>query len=428
MLRRDHMTTHGVTAWLGLIGVLGILICQAYHPLWRPHLQVDVVTYQYRALSFLGEYSWGALRTNEYQPGALWFFALLGWLAANPRTFDAFLTATVLVNSLLIAGHVGLLAAFKHSRAVPLFLALALMTGPILLYRFELLVSLLVLGSWWALQRGWLTLAAASLGFAVAVKVYPLVLVPIYVAVAVQHEGWRRARGAVIVGLVAVLAPVVLFLALGGNLSGVLHSLEFHQRKPVGLEAVWADVVIAVQSGVGIPVRITPGFGVQGLTSDLPLLTNRTLNSIWLVPYGLVLWLIWRTRQHHQFRSPLLPFSALLVFVVFAKVLNPQYLWWFLSFVPLVVLTPGGRLWWAVAAGLGLSAVLSQLVYPLHYTEFVNWFRSGSGSSLWFAVIVTRNSLLVATTVVAIAALAGPRRARPALPADQGPVASSADH
>ena len=420
------MTTHRVTAWLGLIVVLGILIWQAYHPLWRPHLQVDVVVYQQRALSYLGSFSWDTLRTNEYQPGALWFFALLGRLAANPRAFEAFLTATILVNSLLVAGHVGLLGAFKYDRAIPVFLALALMSGPILLYRFELLVSLLVLGSWCALQRGWLTGAAAILGLAVAVKVYPVVLVPIYFAGAVQHEGWRRARGAVIVGLVAVLAPVVWFLALGGDLSGVVRSLEFHQRKPVGLEAVWADVIIAVQSGLGIPVRITPGFGVQGLTSDLPLLTNRTLNSIWLVPYGLVLWLIWRNRQHHQFRSPLLPFSALLVFVVFAKVLNPQYLWWFLSFMPLVALTPGGRLWWAVAAGLGLSAVLSQLVYPLHYTEFVSWFRSGNASSQWFAVIVIRNGLLLGATVVAIAAVARPRRARPEhLPPHQGRVANS---
>jgi threonine/homoserine/homoserine lactone efflux protein len=116
------------------------------------------------------------------------------------------------------------------------------------------------------------------------------------------------------------------------------------------------------------------------------------------------------------------------VFVVFAKVLNPQYLWWFLSFMPLVVLTHNGRLWWIVAAALGLSAALTQLVYPLNYTEFVNWFRTASGSSLWFTVILIRNGLLLAATVVAISALAGPRRAPAArIPAHHDPVANSAD-
>jgi hypothetical protein len=206
---------------------------------------------------------------------------------------------------------------------------------------------------------------------------------------------------------------VMAFLVCDGTLTGLVRSLEFHQRKPVGLEGVWADIVMALQNVAGLPVRITPGYGVQGLTSDLPVLTNRVLNDIWLLPYGIVLWLIWRSRHQHLFRTPLLPFTILMVFVVFAKVLNPQYLWWFVSFAPLVGRqTVGGWRWLVVIVLLGITAGLSQLVYPLHYSEFLNWFRTGAGSSVWFTVTVIRNALLLIVTIAAVVALATPLRSR----------------
>jgi len=71
--RTDRLafTAQRLTPWLGLIVVLALLISQAYASVWRPHLQVDVVTYQRRALTYLSDSSWGALTVNEYQPGAL---------------------------------------------------------------------------------------------------------------------------------------------------------------------------------------------------------------------------------------------------------------------------------------------------------------------------------------------------------------------
>jgi hypothetical protein len=411
LLERNRMGTHRLTTWLGLVVVLGILICEAYHPLWRPHLQADVVVFQKRALSFMANSSWGALGRNEYQPGALWFFVLLGFLTARAATFDAFLTTTVLVNSFLIAAHVFVLSALRVTRAVASFLLLTLATGPILLYRFELVTSLLVLGAWCALQRGLFVWAAGMLGFAIAIKVYPLVLVPICVAAAVQSGGWRLAGVAIVVGVAAVATPVVAVQMWDGTFTGLIDSLKFHQLKPVGLDGLWAGVIVALQTIGGMPVRMTSGYGTHGLTSDLPLLTNRVLDAIWLLPYVFVLWLMWRSRHHHLFRTPLLPFTVLLVLVVFAKVTNPQYLWWFASLAALIgPLDVGRRLWWVMIALLCVSAGLTQLVYPVHYTEFLNWFRTGDGSAAWFAIAVFRNCLLLAVTTIAIVVLATQRK------------------
>jgi hypothetical protein len=254
-----------------------------------------------------------------------------------------------------------------------------------------------------------------------------LVLVPVYVAAAVQHGGWRRTRAACAAGVAGTLAPVLAFLLWGGSFAGLLRSLEFHARKPVGLEGIWAGVVMALQWTIGQPIRITAGYGVQGLTSDLPVLTNRVLNDIWLLPYAIVLWLIWRGRHQHLFQTSLVPFTVLLVFVVFAKVLNPQYLWWFVSLAPLIEpQTMGRRRWWLLIVLLGVSAGLSQLVYPLHYTEFVNWFRTSQGSSVWFTVALLRNSLLLIATLIAITVLiAMPRSRSVPHPGHDGPSSAS---
>ncbi|HSH21461.1 MAG TPA: hypothetical protein VK992_02435, partial [Candidatus Caenarcaniphilales bacterium] len=396
--------------------VIGVLVLQAYHPLWRPHLQGDVVTFQLRAAHFLDNSSWAGLGYNEYQPGALWFFVLLGRLTPAVHNFDGFLTATVLANAALLAAHFAFFAWLGPRTAAPVFLALALAAGPILFHRFELLVSLIVLVAWLLFRFRSFAGAALLLGMAVAMKVYPAVLLPLVVVAAA-----RRRREAGVLTAVAFAAgvaiPTGLYLVTGGTPTELVEALRFHQQKPVGLEGVVGTVVMLVQWTLGMPVRITPGFGVHGFTSDLPLLTNSVLELLWIVPTGLLfLAIVWRFRRR-GLAHPAFAFALLLVFVVFAKVLNPQYLWWFLVFLPWIPPAWWGTLRWRAVLVAAIAALLlTQVVYPIFYSDYLAWFQQQFDSAALFYLGLLRNALLLVLLGLTLVALYRqlPARDRPA--------------
>lgn len=384
-----------VAAWWLLPVVIGVLVVQAYHPLWRPHLQVDVVTFQLRAVYFLDHASWAGLGHNEYQPGALWFFVLLGPLSAAAHNFDAFLTATILVNAALLVGHFYLFARYGPRHAPLVLLVLALASGPILLHRFELIVSLIVLVAWFRFRFLDTSGGAFLLGIATAIKVYPVVLLPvILVAAARRRFGSAIEAGLAFAGGLAI--PVGLYLATGGTIAALREALSFHQSKPVGLEGVVGVSVMLVQWLLGLPLRITPGFGVHGFTSDVPLLTNSVLDLVWLVPTGLVFLAIVWLSSRRGLANPVYALVLLMVFVIFSKVLNPQYLWWFLVFLPWVAAS-----WWSparwvlVVAIAAASLLLTQLIYPINYSEYLAWFNQPGQSPWLFIASVVRNVLLL---------------------------------
>jgi hypothetical protein len=394
-----------LTTWLLLPAVLGILVFQAYHPLWRSHLQVDVVTFQLRAAHFLDTGSWANLGYNEYQPGALWFFVLLGRLTPAVHSFDAFLTATVLGNAALLAAHFVFFARFGPRYAPVVFLVLALAAGPILFFRFELLVSLIVLVAWLLHRYRAFSTAAFLIGVAVAIKVYPGVLLP-FVLLAAARERISigvQAGGAFVLG---AAIPALSYLALGGSGTALLEALRFHQLKPVGLEGVVGTSIMLLQWVVDVPLRITPGFGVHGFTSDLPLLSNSVLEMLWVFPAGLlflgIAWRFWRRGLAH----PAFAFGLLLVFVILAKVLNPQYLWWFVVFLPWIPRAWWGTLRWrAVVAVSVASLVMTQVVYPVYYSEYLAWFQGAFDSPLPFYAGLLRNLLLLALVGLTLDAL-----------------------
>lgn len=391
------------TQWIFLGVVLLVLVVQAYHPLWRPHLQVDVVTFQMRAVHFEQTGSWAGMAYNEYQPGALWYFVGLGALTSTPQQFDAFLTTTVLANLALIAAHFYFFKRHSHPYAPHFFLFLLLATGPILFFRFELVVSLLVLWSWQYFRQHRWGVSAGLLGLAVAIKLYPVVLLPLVVAEAARRKNWRQVMLAVPWFMLGLLGPVVLLMLFGASGESIKAGIDFHNLKPVGLEGLWGSGITLLQSWLDIPLRITPGYGVHGLTADLPLLSNKLLNQAWLLPYGIVMlataWLF----RRRGYTDPGLAFFLLLTFVLFAKVLNPQYVWWYVVFLPLIPLSwYSPRRWVLVLLTAGASLVLTQWVYPLHYSEFLSWFTTQDSSPTLFYLSVLRNVLLVALFALSV--------------------------
>ncbi len=331
----------------------------------------------------------------EYPPGALPAFILPSLAPADDYRgiFEVLMAfcgsvTVVLVVAALAAVGAGTLRLFGAAA----FVGLApLAIGPVILTRFDLWPAALTVGAVAALVGGRPRLAFAVLGLAVAVKVYPLALVP----VAVLHV-WRRygAREVWVslAALAGVLAAVLLPFAIL-SADGLLESLERQTDRPLQIESLGSGLLLVGHQLGLYGASVVSSFGSQNLVGGLPdaIATAQT------VVQGLALigvWAIFATRRGSN--EPFLAASAAAAaaFVGFGKVLSPQFLIWLIPLVPLVA-----GAWGLAASGLLLVAlVLTHLWFPSRYWDLVDL----EGVPAW--LLVGRNAALVA--LVAVLALA----------------------
>lgn len=385
--------------------VATVLFVQTYHPAWQGHLQVDVATHYYQINQYLANQSWTGISFNEYQPGALWFFLLPHALASFQENFDAYKSATIFLNVALLAGHVYFYRRLGSKHAVPLFLILALATGPILFYRFDLLATFLVLIAWASFSRNQLPYAGFFLGLSTAVKLYPIIFAIIPAVKTIRERAWEQLGAYGLAFLIGVAVPTVPYLAFGGSLASLQDSFAGQSIKPVGLESLWGtSLALMSQVFPNRPLTIDGAHGIQGIgVSDA---ARGFYNWIWVVPTGAILFALLRLYPPKEYTNPLIPALVLAAFILSAKVIATQYLWWLVAWLPLISFrTPTSQRTHVILTAAAALAI-SQLVYPLGYDEFVAWFRGTSDSSFLFAASVVRNGLLVWLTILLFQELA----------------------
>lgn len=388
-------------------GVLGLLWVLANDSRWQSHIVVDPVVYWQRATSFFAhDGSWSQLGMNEYQPGALWFFAAVGWMAGAPGEFAPFLQMLFYVNLALLAAHVAL-ARWAGPPAAPwLMLLFALLAGPLLLCRFELWVSLLVLVAWVCWVRGFFGAAAFLLGAATATKIYPVLLVPFLVAAAWSCGAWRAA-GRILVAWAAGGFLVLGTLGLwGSNWREVRAALDFHFDKPFGIEGLLGSGIPFLQWLLGIPLRMAPRNGIYGFESDLGSAATFALEWLWLAPAAGIFLLLWRCGRGGIWSEPGVIFVLFGWYVTLGKLMAPQYTWWalpFLALTPAAWFGPWRRM--VVVLLLAGSLILGQTVYPLNYSEFLQCFNGDYAGNRFFRINAAKNLLWLGAVLVASVAM-----------------------
>ncbi len=405
---------YSVSLVVATCAVMWVLWTQVHDPRWQSHIVVDPVVYWQRATSFFAhDGSWSGLETNEYQPGALWFFAAVGSATGAPGEFDPFLRGLFIVNLLLLAGHV-VLARFCGPAISPwLMLLFALLTGPLLLCRFELLVSLLVLGAWALWVRGHLSPASFLLGMATATKIYPVLLVPFVVCSAWSRGRWRAAVRHLVLWAAGGFLVVGTLGMWGSPWQDVRAALEFHFDKPFGIEGLLGSGIPLVQWWLGIPLRMAPRNGIYGFESDLGGAVTFLLQWSWVAAVAGVFFLVWRRHRADLWSEPGVLFVLFGWYVVLGKLMAPQYTWWA---VPFLALTPGSwfgaRRHAAVLLLVAASLVLGQVVYPLNYSEFLAGFNGEYFRNRMFWLNLAKNLLWLGAIAVATSALVRVPRAK----------------
>jgi len=304
----------------------------------------------------------------EYPPGALPVFVLPTWTHGDYAASFAWLMA--LCGVLLVA----VVASVRPAAA--LYVALGpLLVGSLILSRFDLWPTLLATSSLALLLRGRHTLGWALLGAAVAAKVWPLVLVPLALTWSIR----RGRRLAPLAGLVVVAAAALPFAVLSPG--GLWDSVSGQASRPLQVESLGAAFLTTFAHP-----RIVTSHGSQNIVGHHSLaLVFGTLQLLVLA----ALWLAFLRGPATGERLVRYAAACVCAFVVFGKVLSPQYLIWLLPLVPLV----RGRRGVAATVLLTAACVLTQVWFPQRYFAYALQFRQAG-------VVLARDLVLVALLCV----------------------------
>jgi hypothetical protein len=262
------------------------------------------------------------------------------------------------------------------------FLASSLLSGYVLLDRLDLALAALVAASLGLLVRGRPLLSLAVLAAAIAFKLVPIILVPIWLLGTLPAEGFELRQVRIVLSRTALLAGcVALFCAPMFVIAGMrsFEFLTYHRARGIEYESSYAALLFALKP-FGLPACVRAAFGSGDVESPLaaamvrsaPLLVCASeLAVFFLCAFGLHSRQTTPGNETYGQRFPRLFASltmlAMLCLVLFNKVFSPQYVVWLLPLLPLVPLKGKGRIWfWACALGLcGVTA----LIYPLWWLD-----------------------------------------------------------
>ena len=323
----------------------------------------------------------------EYPPGALAAIVPPAFGSPSVHTYAVRFEWAMLA---VLGLTVWLLA--RRPRAAFAVAASPLLLGSVVLKRFDALPALLTLAALLLALRRRYVWSGAALGIGTAVKLYPVLLLPV-LAIAAGRRAGARAVGAFVVSCGAVFVP---FLVLAPH--GVVASIRDQVGRHLQIETPLASLALLAHSVAGLSIGIVSEAHTYGLggTSGLGLAVVTSLAFL------ASLALIWsnapRLVRTHQ--GLVLAWAATLcTAVVLGRVLSPQYLVWLLPVVPLVS--------WRATLLLVASLVLTNIWYPAQYLDVVVHGARG-GTEL----LVVRNAVLILLLASLLAAVARPQRRR----------------
>lgn len=263
--------------------------------------------------------------------------------------------------------------------------------------RFDLVVSLVILISIYAMVRdryilGWLFLAVG-----IGIKGYPAVIAPVFFIYALSRTRTTIAIKQGAIGLISGSALVWIPFVLR-NAKGVLDVFTTHTSRGIEIGSSYATVLMVARwFGHSISTRHATD-SIEIVSSYADALSKFSIIMIFIAMIA-----VWaaagiafirrdpRLTLDSQF---LIQYSALaiLAFMLTFKILSPQFLIWFLVFVPLLRIDhiiPRVLLWMlAMAAG----ALTQVLVFKFFILVELN--------SVLIAVQVLRNTLLISLFVL----------------------------
>ncbi|HEY2374060.1 MAG TPA: hypothetical protein VGH82_16185 [Gaiellaceae bacterium] len=233
-----------------------------------------------------------------------------------------------------------------------------------------------------ALLVGRNRLSFGLLGFGIAAKVYPVVLLPIVLVWAWRRYGRREALWSLCVCIAVGIVASLPFAIVGPT--GLGYSLKTQFERGLQMESLPATILMAasrlgihhVHIVVGRPYSLNVAGGVATVAA--------TIFTLILIAALIGVYVAYAAGPDEPQRLITAAAAAVTAYVAFNRVLSPQYIVWLIPLVPLVAGTPG-----IVATALLFGACgLTMTWFPGRF-----WHLVHVSPVTWFAL--ARNVLLV---------------------------------
>jgi hypothetical protein len=325
----------------------------------------------------------------EYPPLAAPAIALPGVLGTGEESFRwAFALWTLAGGAalVLLCGALARATGGDPRRAMFAAALTPLLCGALVRTHFDLFPVALLLGGLLLLCRERPRAGLAVLGLGAMTKLFPLVAVPVALAWLVargrRREAWQGGLAC------AAAIAVVAGAALAVSPDGAADAVRYHLDRPVQVESSPALVLYGLDAlGAGEAVNVS-SHRSDGLLHDAAGAVSALFAGLLV---GLVALLAMRTGRTPR-ELVLASLAATVAFAVLGKVLSPQFVIWAL---PLGALALAWRRY-ALAAAVGLAAVLTQIEFPAHYFDVVG--REPAA----LALVGLRNLVLLGVLVLAL--------------------------
>lgn len=286
----------------------------------------------------------------------------------------------------------GLLQRFRarigaDRRGLLVYMLLTLATTPFLAWRYDIVPAVLCFVALVGLCSGRWAIGGGALGIAAGLKLYAVLLVPLFILWAWRRGGGRAAGRAAAFVAGTGLASVAAYLLFPG--ASPLDLLAFTAARPLHVETL-SGAAISLLASIGIgDARLTFGsgsFNVIAPASQAAIHALRIIQPLLLLAtVGVGLAAITREASARVLTTASI--AVLLALIISNRVFSPQYLIWSLPFVPLV----GGWLRGLLVAAILLTAV----VFPWLYSALVDL------DPVPLALVVVRDAILVVAWAVA---------------------------
>lgn len=383
-------------SFLLLFLIVGILLYEAFNPAWLPHLASDVNNYYTKADYFLKHGDLTNFGSNEYQPGAIFYFVLFSPVLFLDNSAETYRLAFIL-------GNVGLILAigwfyFRKGKQIGqlVFSCLVLSIGPLILYRFELLVVSLFILAIHLWGKGRWMLACFVLGVATSVKVYPIVLLPYLLLITYKKGSFRGAFKNLISYFTGLVLPVISYMFLFKvDFDSILAGLAFHAHKPIDTEGIWSllHTTYYLFKDGSFPLAVG-GWGINGVSPIFTIGPHWIYNSLWVIALSAIYLFVFCNKKLWSELNIKVVILILLAFLSFSKVMAPQYITWVILLFPLLQVKQIHQRFWVINFGLAFSImVLYQYIYPLNFNEWLGAYYNRGYTDLYW-VNLLRNGLL----------------------------------
>ncbi|WP_236705763.1 MULTISPECIES: glycosyltransferase 87 family protein [Frankia] len=348
----------------------------------------------------------------QYPPGA----AVALVLPELAHTLSAVPYRVAFVVLTLLADLAVTVALARRDRGAALFWVVGITAlGPVALARFDLLPAAAALAAVLAVSRARFGRAGFHLGVGTLLKVWPLLLLVAMPAPAGspgRWPAWLRAGAARLVGGVAgAVGLLAVVAALTGWWRDVLGFLGAQQARGLQVEAVAATPFVVAHM-LGGPA---PEYSYGSLQFDGPVARAVATACSLVEAVAIIAAAVWWWTRG---RSPAETGTArtvaatlagralalVVVVVVTARVLSPQYLVWILALVAagLAVGSPAVSVRGRLPVALLACVALTQLIYPWRYNDVIQ------GRIVLSLLLVGRNLGLLMVCWWAVRAAAGP--------------------